>query len=771
MVVVLLGGPLGIINPRSSAARPGDIALASTSAAALKGNDHSYTPSLSRDGSLVAFSSWASNLHPADAVRLPDVYVKNLETGDVELASTSDSGVKDNRGSYSPSLSADGQIVAFQSTGTNLDPADTEFKWDIYVKDLSTGNLTLASTSTSGVKGNDSSFLPSISADGTRVAFTSWARNLDNADTNNVPDVYVKDLTTGDLILASTSDNGVIGNQGVGFPVSLSADGTAVAYQSTSTNLDPNDTNGATDVFVKNLLTGELTLASTTDSNAPANNVSYQPSLSANGQVVAFMSAASNLDPADTDRNPDVYVKNLSTGEVTLASASDFGVRHNGRLHESAGPPLPPALSDDGTRVAFQTTATNLDSNDSGVEYDVYVKDLLTEDVYLASSSVVGRGGNGWSWAPDISGDGHKVAFESLSTNLIPSDTDGLSDIYVKEVPSRPRCEGEAVTIFGTARSETLTGTDGADVIWAGPGSDTIDGRSGNDVLCGGSGADTVRGREGNDTVPGDPGNDLLIGGSGIDCLTYENRTTSTVINSLDNVSGHDANGDGEIDRTDEQDVQFDFECLLTGSANDTLVGSDSFSETFVPGDGDDDITGQPGQDRIDWSSSSAPMIIDPGFGTAVGQGSDDFVGVTKYIGSPFDDTLLWDGSTDLFLARAGIDTVDATGNQADVSINLDILDGVPVAGEDAPRDSIENLLGGVGDDSLRGNSLGNLIDGNGGNEHEILGRGSDDTLLGQDGNDLNIIGGDGVDSADGGDGTDSCDAETQIACELPISP
>ena len=99
------------------------------------------------------------------------------------------------------------------------------------MKDLTTGDLTLASTSDAGVKGNSSSLEASLSADGTKVAFPSEATNLDPADTGRVVDVYVKDLTTGDLTLASTSDAGVKGN-GSSSDTSLSADGTNVAFLS-----------------------------------------------------------------------------------------------------------------------------------------------------------------------------------------------------------------------------------------------------------------------------------------------------------------------------------------------------------------------------------------------------------------------------------------------------------------------------------------------------------------------------------------------------------
>ena len=122
-----------------------------------------------------------------------DIYVKDLLTGDIVLASTSDTGIKANAFSLLPSLSGDGTKVAFYSLADNLDPDDTDSSFDVYVKDLLTGDVTLASTSDAGVKGNNHSLWPSLSADGTKLAFYSFATNLDPADSDGFPDIFVKD--------------------------------------------------------------------------------------------------------------------------------------------------------------------------------------------------------------------------------------------------------------------------------------------------------------------------------------------------------------------------------------------------------------------------------------------------------------------------------------------------------------------------------------------------------------------------------------------------
>jgi Tol biopolymer transport system component len=192
--------------------------------------------------------------------------VKDISTGDLILVSTSDARVKGNGFSFESQLSGDGTMAAFTSRATNLDAADTEPLDDVYVKDLDTGELTLVSTSDTGVKGNSSSHSPSLSLDGTVIAFASHATNLDAADPDGHLDVYVKDLSTGDVAVVSTSDSGVPGDRDHSQSPWLSADGTAVAFHSDASNFEPPDNNLAhQDMYVKDLVSGDLTRVSTSD--------------------------------------------------------------------------------------------------------------------------------------------------------------------------------------------------------------------------------------------------------------------------------------------------------------------------------------------------------------------------------------------------------------------------------------------------------------------------------------------------------------------------
>jgi hypothetical protein len=467
ITLVLLGSSAVFAG---AAPLPGDITLASTSDTGVKGNAPSFSTSLSADGTNVAFYSHSTNLDPADTDSEDDVYVKNLATGDIALASTSDAGTKGNGGSFAGPLSADGTKVAFSSFATNLDASDTDSIRDTYVKNLATGDITLASTSDAGIKANSGSSPGRLSADGSKVVFESSATNLDPADSDGLFDVYVKNLATGDVTLASTSDTGTKGNGNSSPGGGVSGDGAIVGVTSSSTNLDPADSDGLFDVYVKNLATGDVTLASTSDTGTKGNGTSFAGGVSGDGTKVAFLSFSTNLDPADTDSFGDYYVKDLATGDLALVSTSDAGVKANFGI-TGGGP-----LSADATKVAFISSSTNLDPADTDGLRDVYVKDLVTGDIMLVSTSDDGLKANNESLdAPTLSADGTKAAFRSLATNLDPADTDvGISDIYVKTlsvVDVTPPVITAPIDITVDA-----TGPDGAVVNYSASATDDVDG-------------------------------------------------------------------------------------------------------------------------------------------------------------------------------------------------------------------------------------------------------------------------------------------------------
>ncbi len=357
----------------------------------------------------------------------------------ITLASTDASGIQGNGNSRRSALSADGQFVAFESDASNLVVGDANGAQDIFLKNLDTGVVRLVSTASDGAQGVGHSSFGGISADGRFVAFNSPATNLVAGDANGQVDVFVKDLATGAVTLASVAADGTRGDGGsVAGSASggaLSADGRFVAFQSDTTNLVAGDTNGQPDVFVKDLATGAVTLASSAGDGTLGNGGSFVGGtsgggISADGRFVGFASSATNLVAGDANGTQDVFVKDLATGAVTLASATADGIQAAGRGASSAGG----SISGDGRFVAFQTLANNLVPGDNGISYDVFIKDVQTGALTRVSVAADGTQGNSFiTDGPSISADGGSVAWATFS-KLDPADTYSGIDLYVAPV-------------------------------------------------------------------------------------------------------------------------------------------------------------------------------------------------------------------------------------------------------------------------------------------------------------------------------------------------
>ena len=217
-------------------------------------------------------------------------------------------GAEGDRGGAFSTLSPGGRFVAFASGSTNLVPGDTNDQPDVFVRDRRAGMAERVSVGPHGRQSDLSSGGdPAISADGRFVAFASSASNLVAGDTNNQEDVFVRDRWTGRTERVSVGRDGSQGDSGSAAP-SLSADGRFVAFASFATNLVPNDTNGEQDGFIHDRRTGKTTRVSVATGGAEANGFNGAPKLSADGRLVAFDSGATNLVPGDTNLVTDVFV-------------------------------------------------------------------------------------------------------------------------------------------------------------------------------------------------------------------------------------------------------------------------------------------------------------------------------------------------------------------------------------------------------------------------------------------------------------------------------
>ncbi len=165
-------------------------------------NAESFHSAISGNGRYLVFSSAADNLVPGDNNQRNDIFRRDLVTGEIVLVTTGPNGLSNSQ-AYEPSVSDDGRFIAFYTNAFNLAIGDNNGANDVYVKDMQTGTVTLVSTGANGI-GNSDSFSSAISGDGRFVAFHSNASNLVNGDSNNAYDVFVKDLQTGTVTLIST---------------------------------------------------------------------------------------------------------------------------------------------------------------------------------------------------------------------------------------------------------------------------------------------------------------------------------------------------------------------------------------------------------------------------------------------------------------------------------------------------------------------------------------------------------------------------------------
>ena len=221
----------------------------------------------------------------APAASVPQRAAAPHAASTTERVSLTAAGAQAGASSSGAALSGDGRFVAFES-GAALVPTDTNSLADVYVRDRLLGTTIWASVPLTGTAGGPST-AAAISADGRFVAFQSTANNLVPGDTNGVSDVFVRDLQTGTTARVSVDSAGTPGNGASDAP-SLSGDGALVAFTSQATNLVVDDTNNATDVFVHDRRTGATVRASVATAGTQADRASYDPRLSADGGFVAF---------------------------------------------------------------------------------------------------------------------------------------------------------------------------------------------------------------------------------------------------------------------------------------------------------------------------------------------------------------------------------------------------------------------------------------------------------------------------------------------------
>jgi Tol biopolymer transport system component len=326
-----------------------------------------------------------------------------------------------NAGSFSPSISANGRYVAFESDASDLVAGDTNGVNDVFVRDLRTGRTERIGA---GVKAGDPTRRvagASISGDGRYVAF-----QVSTGSPVFFTEVYVTDRVAHTTVKISVSRTGGQADGSSG-QAQISANGNYVAFISDATNLVAGDTNGFGDVFRRNLATHRTSLVSADRFGGPADDQALggPPAISAHGRYVVFHDYASDLVPGDTNGEPDVFRRDVQTGKTVRVSVtsdeqqvSGFGSFHTVGMGVSSG----------GRYVTFSSDFSLLTPNDNNGQPDVFLRDVAAGTTTLVSVGLDGQSPDGYSTQPSMTANGCYVAYSSFADGITTNDTNNFVD-------------------------------------------------------------------------------------------------------------------------------------------------------------------------------------------------------------------------------------------------------------------------------------------------------------------------------------------------------
>ena len=524
--------------------------LVSIASDGTHGDNSSQDPSLSFNGETIAFESNASNLVPSDTNGYEDVFVHDKVSNETTRVSVATDGTQGNRQSRDPSIDYNGERVAFESYANNLHPGgDTNSDYDVFVRDLKSGETTLCSISTAGDTGNNDSYDPAISGDGRYVAFESKATDLIPSDTNgSTYDIFVRDLESHTTTIASVSSDGTQGSSS-SYDCAISSDGRYVAFESYASNLVPGDTNGQKDVFVRDIQSGETTRVSVATDGTQGDSSSENPAVSGDGRYVAFESNASNLVPDDANGDKDIFVHDMQTGKTWRVSVTSDGMEGDGSSYD-------PAMDSDGTYVAFESNAELVD-DDTGWNRDIYVHEIATGETFRASYTDRGAEPEDGCDNPSLAHGALLVGFDTSSDNMVAGDTNDADDVFVRQLalsltPGSSRIAGS--DRYGTAvKASQELFPDGAEDVVIATGANWPDALGGS-ALAGALGAPILLTRS--DALPANVKTEIerlgaenayIVGGPGVVSFGVEDELEAMLDGTVNRLAGADRYETSEI--------------------------------------------------------------------------------------------------------------------------------------------------------------------------------------------------------------------------------
>lgn len=396
----------------------------------LGGSAGSAYPSLSDDGQIAAFESDVDTLTTEDVFTGKDVLAKNRRTGEVRLVSRRDAGYNPGLNavlgpSHSPSMSSNGRFVAFASVGDLASGFSlTSGNETLYVADLATGEVRRVTQ----VDPNAALAKPSISRDGRWVAFQTLATNLPLSGPHTLPavsQIYVADMNLGTpaiTLISRTDGSPVTGLSGPSLNPRISDDGTAVVFHAFA-NASTGGASVISQVYAADFngvswSTCQLVSRATGGAGIAGDEDSFDAAVSADGSVVVFASKSSILVPGTGDVNPGIAMRDRATTTTSVVGLDAAGAT----VYNSSSP----RVSGDGRRIAWLGPVPG-----SGLQ--VYARNLDAGVTSIASVNVRGIPADRFCLQPSLSLDGRVVAWDSDALNLVLDDTNGLSDVFLRD--------------------------------------------------------------------------------------------------------------------------------------------------------------------------------------------------------------------------------------------------------------------------------------------------------------------------------------------------
>lgn len=399
------------------------------SSAGVQGASGCNQPGISVDGRFSCFTSPASNLVANDTNGTGDVFVHDRQTGQTTRVSVDSAGTQANAASGMSDISADGRFVVFESAATNLVAGDSNGVTDVFCHDRQTGQTTRVSLGAAGQQAQLACRRPTVSADGRFVAFQTDDNNLVPGNTCVSTDVFLRDRQLGTTTLVSTS----LTTSQTFTPRAnprLADDGNTVVFTSAADDLVLNDLNGIEDVFAWSRLTGAISLVSLDSAGNQGNGQSLEANVSADGRFVVFSSAATTFGSGTGPTNGNGF--DVFVRDRQLGQTSIVSIATSGAA--ITGFAQGGSITDDGNQVLFWSDASNLVPNDTNGVYDCFLRDRAAATTIRISLSSSGLQGRSQSMEPVMAGGGRYAAFTSAATNLVLPDTNNTGDMFVRDL-------------------------------------------------------------------------------------------------------------------------------------------------------------------------------------------------------------------------------------------------------------------------------------------------------------------------------------------------